>query len=147
MNITIRQATDSDLARIRELYARWVESGDTLGLVNPEPGHFVAQLGPLFVVAECEGEVIGFAIGTEHTSNGLAVIPKGERYVEIDDVYVIPEHQRLGVGARLIEETERRANSAGIHRFLVYSASKDMAGIMKFYGTHGYKRWYVQMYK
>jgi GNAT superfamily N-acetyltransferase len=147
VSITIRQATDADVPRVQALYARWVEDDITHGLVQPGTDHFRSRLGPFFIVAECDGVVVGFAIGTERTSDGLAVIPKGERYVEIDDVYVIPEHQRSGIGSGLIQEIESQAASADVGRFLVYSASRDVDGIMRFYRSHGYEPWYVQMVK
>ena len=147
MEISIRQATESDIPYVQELYRQWVAAGITHGLIEPEPFYFTDRLGPLFLVAEYDNVVVGFALGTEHTSDGLAIIPDGEKYLEIDDIYVIPEHQNWGIGSLLLQEIEDRASSAGIHRFLVYSASKDIDGILSFYRTQGYKPWYVQMFK
>ena len=147
MKISIRQATELDIPGVQELYVQWVAAGITHGLIEPEPDYFSDRLGPLFIVAERDNAIIGFAIGTEHTSDGLAVIPEGDRYLEIDDIYVTPEHQSSGVGSLLLQEIEDRARSTGIHRFLVYSASQDVDGILSFYRTRGYKPWYVHMFK
>jgi ribosomal protein S18 acetylase RimI-like enzyme len=147
MIISIRQATEPDIRDVRALCARWAAAGITHGLITPKSDYFARQLGPFFLVAEGEDVMVGFAMGTEHTSDGLAVIPEGERYLEIDDGYVAPEHQGSGAGTRLIQELENQAKSAGIQRFLVYSASKDIDGILRFYRGCGYKAWFVQMFK
>ena len=44
---------------------------------------------------------------------------------------------------------ELRASSrrADVKRFLVYSASKDVDGILRFYRKHGVQSWLVQMVK
>lgn len=147
MQVTIRQAVEADLPRVHELYTQWVADRVTHGLAEVEPGHFKSQLGPFFLVAEHNGKIAGFVTGTEHRSDGLAVIPEGERYFEVDDIYVMPEHQHQGVGTRLMEAIEDRAKATGISRFLIYSASKDLQGILKFYTNKGYKTWYIQMYK
>jgi GNAT superfamily N-acetyltransferase len=147
MNVTIRQAGDADVPSVHELYMQWVTDRITHGLVQAEPDYFSNRLGAFFLVAVHDKDIIGFVTGTEHKSDGLAVIPEGERYLEVDDLYVVPEHQHQGVGSRLIEAIENKAKAAGISRFLIYSASKDIQGILRFYGQHGYKSWYVQMYK
>jgi len=103
--------------------------------------------GPYFLVADRDHEIVGFIFGSEHTSKGLAVIPAGQRYLEIDDFYVTPECRSEGIGAGLLAAIEEAASRAGIERFLVYSATKDLDRISNFYREQGFKSWYVQLYK
>ena len=147
MSATIRPAQEKDVPELLALQRRWVAEGITHGLVEAVPEEFIGRLGPYFLVAEQSGDIVGFISGSHHQSSGLAVVPKGERYLEIDDVYVIPRLRGTGVGGQLLDRLEEQARSNGIDRFLVYSASKDVDGILKFYRSHGFNSWYVQMYK
>lgn len=129
------------------LQKQWVAEGITHGLVDASVEEFTNRLGQFFLVAEQDAAVIGFITATEHESTGLAVIPRGQRYLEIDDVYVVPERQHQGVGGRLLDRIQQEAREKGIDRFLIYSASKDIDSILRFYRGHGFRSWYVQMYK
>lgn len=107
----------------------------------------MAALGPYLLVAESDGEVVGFISGSIHSSEGMAVIPEGESYLEIDDLYVSPEFRRRGVGSGLITQILGRAKERGVAYALLYSASKDIRSILRFYERHGFQSWYVQMFR
>lgn len=101
----------------------------------------------MFFVGEYDGRIIGFVSGTIHSSDGLAVIPKEEKYIEIDDIYVHSEHRVKGVGQKLIDEILAEAQSQGIERSLLYSASKNWEQVVNFYKKNDFKMWFVQMYR
>ena len=80
-------------------------------------------------------------------SKGLVVIPEQETYVEIDNVYVKPEFRNRDIGGKLIDRLLDVAEQNGIQRFFVSSDSKDMDKILNFYRSHGFKPWYIQLFK
>lgn len=82
-----------------------------------------------------------------HVSDGLAVIPAGERYLEVDEVYVHPDHRSSGIGRRMLEALLQDAEGQGVSRALVYSATKDWSRMVDFYGRLGFKMWSVQLFR
>lgn len=77
----------------------------------------------------------------------MAVIPQGKRYIEIDEVYVHPEYRSAGVGHQLVDRLLTEAESEGIRRSVVYSASKQLEKIVGFYRKHGFQMWFVKMFR
>jgi ribosomal protein S18 acetylase RimI-like enzyme len=77
----------------------------------------------------------------------MAVIPAGESYLEITNLYVSPGLRRQGVGGRLIAQLVAVAKQQGMAYALLYSAAKDAHGILRFYEEHQFRSWYVQMYR
>jgi ribosomal protein S18 acetylase RimI-like enzyme len=77
----------------------------------------------------------------------MAVIPEGELYVEIDNVYVQPGVRPRHIGGMLLDRLCAVAAHHGIQRFVVSSVSKEMDKMLHFYRRHGFTPWYVQMFK
>jgi ribosomal protein S18 acetylase RimI-like enzyme len=60
---------------------------------------------------------------------------------------VQPGFRNQNIGGKLIERLLEIAGQAGIQRFLVATVTKDMDKILNFYRSHGFKPWYVQLFK
>jgi ribosomal protein S18 acetylase RimI-like enzyme len=147
VEILIRRAADSDAQSVSRLQHRWAEEGSAYGFVPASVEQIKAALGPYFLVAEVGDVVVGFVSGSVHVSEGKAVIPQGASYVEIDDLYVSPEYRRQSVGGCLIRRVLAEAKERGATHALLYSAAKDMHGILRFYERHDFRSWYVQMFR
>ena len=80
-------------------------------------------MGPFFFVAEIQDDLVGFISGSVHVSDGLAVIPNGKKYVEIDDVYVSPPFRQLGIGSELLEHLLAQAKEQDFTFASLYSAT------------------------
>jgi ribosomal protein S18 acetylase RimI-like enzyme len=98
-------------------------------------------------VARNDQEILGYIFGTTHVSEGLAIIPAKEKYIEIDEVYIHPEHRSSGIGHKLVDHILDEAESNGICRSVVYSATKQWERMVGFYEKHDFKLWFVQMYR
>ena len=146
-DLTIRECAEEDLDTIRRMETGWADEDITYGQVAADRSELLKHLGGLFLVAEAGGEVIGFAYGSAHTSDGLAVIPAGERYFEVDELYVAPELRGRGIGGALLDDLLRRSREEGMARSLVYSATKDLESILRFYRKHGFKSWHVRLFR
>lgn len=145
--VLIRKANEDDLLRTVELSELWVSEYVTYGLeVNTEE-ILRNYIGDYFWVAEVDAIVVGFITGTVHESDGLAVINKGERYLEVDEVYVHSDYRSGNIGHLLVDKLLQTAEDNGISRSIVYSASKQWQKIVGFYEKHGFKMWFVQMYR
>ncbi|QHW31636.1 GNAT family N-acetyltransferase [Paenibacillus rhizovicinus] len=147
MMLTIRQATQHDLPKVVECSQLWTAENITYGLgPNSEEG-LRSSIGDYFWIAEVDSDVIGYITGSVHESEGLAVIAAGERYLEIDEVYVHPEHRSGTIGHQLVDRLLQTAEGNGINRSIVNSASKQWREIVGFYEKHGFQMWFVQMYR
>ena len=144
---TIRRAHREDVPAVVALTAEWAAEDITHGQIAASTEQAEAWFSGNLWVAEQGAAIIAFASATTHTSDGLAVIPAGETYLEIDELYVAASHRSHGIGGALLEQVLQEASSQGITRGLVYSATKDWRRIIDFYQSHGYKMWYVQMYR
>jgi ribosomal protein S18 acetylase RimI-like enzyme len=120
---------------------KWLQGANTEELLRNY------YIGEYFWVAEIDSEVVGYTIGSVHESDGLAVIEKGERYFEVDEVYVHSEYRNENIGHMLVDRLLQTAEQNGITRSIVYSASKQWQKIIGFYEKHGFKMWFVQMYR
>lgn len=142
----IRECTQGDLDAVSRLQQCWEAENITHGLAAESRERLAARLGPYFLVAEADGAVEGYVFGSVQVSEGSAVIPEGERYLEVDEIYIRPESRGNGTGSMLLDRLLETARGDGISRFSVYSATKDVDGILAFYRRHGFKSWYVQMF-
>ena len=106
----------------------------------------VENIGPHFYVAADGGNVVGFSYGSTRISEGLAIMAKGERYFEIEELYVKPDYRDRGIGGELLDRLVEACKENGVQRFKVYSASKDLDGSTRFYRRHGFESWYVEMF-
>ena len=148
--VLIRECTHHDIDEILQLDIQWDQENiaHEFDLVSRE--EFIANLERFqtyFLVAENDGRIIGYVNGTVRLGQGVAVIPEQERYLEIENIYVKPEFRNRHIGGRLIERLLEIAEQNGIMRFLVATVSKDMDRVLNFYRSHGFKPWYVQMFK
>ncbi|MFC5648835.1 GNAT family N-acetyltransferase [Paenibacillus solisilvae] len=145
--VTIRKADENDLSKVAGLSELWLTECITYGLGANTEELLRNHIGEYFWVAEIGSEVVGYITGSIHFSDGLAVIEQGERYIEIDEVYVHPEYRNEDIGHLMVDKLLQTAERNGITRSIVYSASKQWQKIIGFYEKHGFKMWFVQMYR
>lgn len=145
--VTVRECTRDDIEAVCRLEAKWAEEEITYGYLTNSRENLIGRLGRYFLVAEADEEIVGFVSGSVHVSEGLAVTPAGQRYLEVDDLYVTPELRSRGIGSRLLEDVMRTAESEGMDRVHVFTATKDMDRILSFYRGHGFRPWGVQLFR
>jgi len=145
--ILISDCSLDQIEQVLELQHIWAKEDITIGFVPATREYLLDKVGPLFLVASDKGRVIGFAYATAHTGKDMAVIPEGERYAEIDDIYILAEYRSRKIGGRLLDKLIEASQREGLEHFYVYSATKDTDNILSFYRKHGFKPWCVQFYK
>jgi amino-acid N-acetyltransferase len=100
--LSVRSANTSDVAKIRQLANPLVEQRVLLGKELVELFESIQE----FVVAELDGEVVGF--GALHVM--------WEDLAEVRTLAVSSSAQRRGVGAAILRELLERSRLLGIHR-------------------------------
>jgi GNAT superfamily N-acetyltransferase len=77
----------------------------------------------------------------------FAVFPAGTDYLEVEDLFVASGWRDAGIGTRLMERLFAEAQGQGVAASMVFSATKDLARIVRFYERLGYQPWGVQLFK
>lgn len=98
----IRGITKSDFDYIVSVLDRWW-AGPSSERAHPI---FFYELGEQALIAEEDGEVVGFLLGF--------VSPQDPPTAYIHLVGINPDHRRLGVGKQLYERFAERAGTAGV---------------------------------
>ncbi|MDP9315934.1 MAG: GNAT family N-acetyltransferase [Chloroflexota bacterium] len=150
-HIRIRACTANDIDGVIALERQWEQEHIAYGDFNPMSRaayatileHFPAY----FLVAEKDGQLVGYIHASVQHNNPVAVIPAHEPYVAIEDIYVQPGCRASGIGGALLERVVERARQEGIQRCIVGTLSKDTDSILKFYRSHGFTPWRIQFFK
>ncbi len=148
--VSIRECTHQDLESIFQLDHLWDEEGVAYVFTYGNREDFIAdfeRFQKYFLVAESNGQIIGYINGSVRVNEKVEVLPKQETYLEIENIYVRPEYRDRHVGGDLIEQLLAIAEQNGIKRFVVSTVTKDMDRILKFYRRYGFKPWYVELFK
>ncbi|WP_180964145.1 GNAT family N-acetyltransferase [Haloimpatiens massiliensis] len=145
-NLIIRECVYKDLDYIIALQQQWAKEEITYGFVAADKDYLESKLGKYFFVAELNKRIVGFVYGTVHKSQNMAVMDNGQFYIEIDDIYVSFENRGFNIGTILLDKILEIAKENGVKRSLIYSSTKDMESIIKFYKKHDYKTWCIQMF-
>ncbi|WP_035294567.1 GNAT family N-acetyltransferase [Clostridium sp. KNHs214] len=146
-NLIIRECVYKDLDYIIALQQQWAKEDITYGFVAADKDYLESKLGKYFLVAELNKKIVGFVYGTVHKSRNMAVMDNGQLYIEIDDIYVCIDNRGFNIGTILLDKILEIAKENGVKRSLIYSSTKDMEGIIKFYKKHDYKTWCIQMFR
>jgi ribosomal protein S18 acetylase RimI-like enzyme len=146
-DVLIRQAKETDLPVIVQLQQEWANEDIAYGYVTDGPQQIRDRLGEYFLVAETADNVVGFIGGSVRIASHMAVVPDGNRYLEIDDLYVSAPFRRRGIGDLLVEQLLAQAGRQGAGYAVLYSATKDTRTVLRFYERHQFKSWYVQMFR
>lgn len=147
-DISIRPATEGDIRGVAQLYHDWEAEAITLGLRADSEEDLTGKLRGLFLVACHQERVVGFATGEvrELEADEWIVCPAGGRYLNIEDLYVVPDLRSQGIGSVLVKRLTAAAKAESAEHVAVYSASQPSARIVRFYESLGLSVWFVQMF-
>lgn len=112
----IRDSTETDLVRAWEINQANIPA---VGDVSIERLRHIVAMANLTLVAEVDGEVVGFCVvlppGTEYSSvNYRWFSERYDDFVYLDRVAVSDSHRGRGIGTALYAEVERRARDSGV---------------------------------
>ncbi|WP_445324070.1 GNAT family N-acetyltransferase [Paenibacillus sp. FSL M7-1455] len=93
-----------------------------------------------------KGRIVGYTHGVIQTSQ-YPIFPLNSRFLEIYEVYVHPDYRGDRIGSQLVDRMIAEAESNGITHAFVGSSNLDWQRTVGFYERHGFKMWYVQMYR
>ncbi len=133
------------------LERQWEQEDIAYGDFNPMSREaYVAILDRFpayFLVAESDGQLVGYIHASVQRDDPVEVIPAHEPYVAIEDIYVRPDFRNRDIGGALLERIFEVARQEGIERFIVGTLSKETDSILKFYRSRGFIPWRIQFFK
>jgi ribosomal protein S18 acetylase RimI-like enzyme len=148
-NILIRECTRLDLDHVFELDTLWREEGVSYAWYG-DRDELIADFDRFqkyFLVAESDGRIVGYVNGSIRMNETVKVLAEQETYLEIENIYVMPEFRDMHVGGDLLENLLKVAKQNGLERFVVSTVTKDTDRIMEFYRSYGFRPWYVEFFK
>ena len=149
--VRIRACTPDDIDAVIGLERQWEQEEIAYGEFNPLSREaYVAILERFpayFLVAESDGQLVGYIHGSIQRDKPAEVIPSQVAYVEIEDIYVQPDFRDRDIGGALLERIFAVARQEGVERFIVGTLSKETDRILKFYRSHGFTPWRIQFFK
>ncbi len=149
--ILIRTCTRQDIDAVIGLERQWEQEGIAYGDFNPlRREAYVAILERFpayFLVAEHDGQLVGYMHASADLDKRVEVIPAHEPYVEIEDLYVHPDFRNQDIGGQLLERLFEIAQHEGIQRFVVGTRSKETEQILRFYRSHGFTPSSIQFFR
>src|SRR4051812_43024950 len=102
----IRACTQSDIDAVIALERQWEQEDIAYGNFNPLNREIYATIleryPAYFLVAEHDGQIVGYIHGAVHRNKPVEVIPAQEPYVEIEDIYVQPGFRDRDIGGDLL---------------------------------------------
>ncbi len=150
-HIRIRACTLDDIDAVMALERHWEQEAIAYGDFTPlSRDNYLAILESFpayFLVAERAGQLVGYIHGSVQRDRPLEVIPAHQPYVEIEDLYVLPEFRNQEIGGTLLERLFEVAGQEGIGRFAVSTLSKQTEQILRFYRSHGFTPWFIQFFR
>ena len=149
--VRIRACALNDIDGVIALERQWEQEDIAYGDFNPMSREaYVAILDRFpayFLVAESDGQLVGYIHASVQRNNPVEVIPAHEPYVAIEDIYVQPGYRDRDIGGALLERIFEVAWQEGIQRFIVGTLSKETDRILKFYRSHGFTPWRIRFFK
>ena len=143
--IQIRPAKPEDMPALLALSQEWAAEGITYGY---SPTGREAFAGYRCWVAEADGEVVGYAGGEVDTARrNIEIQQAGERYFELEELYVCPACRGRGVGQLLLARVEEDARREGLAQLMLNAANRDHAPLLCFYLREGMTPHSFRMFK
>lgn len=141
----IRPAVPEDLPSLLALSKTWAEEEITYGYMPTSQELFE---GWRCWVAEMDGEVVGYAGGTVETvRRSIEIQQTGDRYFELEELYVRPSCRGSGLGRLLLERVEADARRDGLAQLMLNAANRDHEPLLRFYLREGMTPHSFRMFK
>ena len=142
----VAPAAEEDLAAVHELMVRWEREGTTIGHVASDEAYLRGFLSECFLVARDAGRIVGFVCARIVDNPGYAVMPTARRLLQVEELLVRPEARQRGIGSALVRAALQRGREHGVAAFNVFTATRDIDPVLRFYRRHGFQPWGIQMY-
>jgi GNAT superfamily N-acetyltransferase len=145
--VIIRHAAGKDIPGIVALGNHFLNEIPTYGLVIRTEDELRKLDRWLIWVIEDNGKLIGYAICLPKKSHGENIFTDDDKILELDEIYLIPEARRQGLGSELLVTILDYAKNDGYTKFFLDSSVKNLVPVLRFYLNNGLTTWSTQLFK
>ena len=127
----IRRCTTEELPLVLEMSDAFVAENCCNGMVRDD----LEYLQKYEILIAWNGKTpIGYAYGAVDTAEKhVGQTQKGERYFDIEEIYVRPEYRGTGCGKALFAALEAQAREKGCQSIQLVAVAKDYKRLLHFY--------------
>ena len=130
-----RPMEDQDRPAVLALSRAWAEENITYGYFANGDKELD---GCRCWVAEVDGRVAGYAAGQMETAGRDSSIQRaGERWFELEELYVARACRGGGLGGALLDHVEETLRGEGVKRLMLTGANRDQDALLRFYLRRG----------
>jgi len=129
--VEVRLCKLEEIDEVVRLSKEFELEGCCNGVKSDDREYFLARK---VVIAVDEGRIIGYAHGSEEVEEKERSYAKaGDKYFELDEIYVEKEHRCQGVGKMLYWYLEAMASMKGCKTVRLNAVSKDYKKLLNLY--------------
>ena len=139
--IIIEKPTSSDLTEIRKILAQWTDKDEVLKYVTRIENEILGKIefNTHYWVAKEAGVPVG-VVGLCDPLPQVLPFAKTGRPGKFKILYVATEHQKKGIGKKLVDFLENEARKEGYTEVLARSAERYRDTAYDFYERMGYEK-------
>jgi ribosomal protein S18 acetylase RimI-like enzyme len=125
MKVALRTCVPADFETLYEIDQACYEP--SVAYSRRELRNYLRFPGAECVVAEADGEIIGFCLTAHERTSGYIIT-----------IDVLAEHRRRGVGTMLLAGVERKLAACGVREVSLETATDNVSAVA-FWQKHGYR--------
>ncbi len=144
----IRLARVKDYDELHALEQEWVREGISPFMSNTTRDEFYKEMRSASVFVAVDERIIGYLvckIRVAKEDNTMHSIKKGDKYADIDSLYVLAKHRGRGIGTKLLKHCLKELERVGYKSIILSADSKEMNRLVNFYKKNGFKVVFTRM--
>lgn len=131
MQISEVQPTPEQMERLIKMSADWENENSCRGYRKNTPEDLA---GCRIFLAVGAGEPVGYLLARMETAErASSVMEQGTRFLEIEELYVVPNFRGQGIGGKLYRFAAETGKREGVEYVRLSTATKDYRRILHFY--------------
>lgn len=131
MNYLEIKPNEKEIEYLIELSLLWTKEDISFGYI---PNKVEDIIDKRVFVAKEDNEIVGYIFAKDGISkNHASIIPDGEKYFGIEELYVIPKKRSLGIGKKLMDFVKGIAKEEGYKFIFLATSTKNWNKILDFY--------------
>lgn len=130
-NVEVRFNKEFEVENIAKLSEQFSKENSCNGIIADSAQYFKNKK---VVVAIKENQIIGYCHGEiEIEEKNRSFAAKGDKYFDLEEVYVLPEYRKLGIGQELFNFIENFAKENNCKTIRLNAVSKDYKKLLSLY--------------
>ena len=122
---------ENEIKELIHLSKIWEEENITFGYGKNEIKDIIDKK---IIVAKDDNKIIGYIFAKEGIAkNYSSIMPDGQLYFGIEEIYVIPKKRSLGIGKMLMDYAKMLAKKDNYKYLFLVTSTKDSKKILDFY--------------